>query len=199
MTAETTKGALTQQNILAVAHRLFIEYGYHGTSMRVIAQQAGIALAGIYNHFPNKEQLFLAVLLAHHPYYALLPVLQASQGETLEEYIRDVALHMVSNPQDRLEFTKLLFIELVEFRGQHLPLLFQTVFPNILERVNQYALENQARLRPLPAVSLIRAFIGLFFSYTITDLLIARQLPPEMNANSLEHMIDIYLHGILKT
>lgn len=198
MAAETSKGTATQQNILAGAHQLFTERGYHGTSMRMIAQQAGIALGGIYNHFPNKESLFLAVLLAHHPYYALLPVLQASQGETLEEYIRDAAIRMVSDPQDRFEFTKLLFIELVEFRGQHLPQLFQMVFPDVLEKVGRYAQDHRARLRPIPTVSLIRAFIGLFFSYTITDMLIARQLPAEMKDNAVDHMIDIYLHGILK-
>ena len=52
-------------------------------------------------------------------------------------------------------------------------------------------------LRPIPLLVLVRAFIGLFFSYIMTDLIIGDQLPPEMGENALEHFVEIYLHGIL--
>jgi hypothetical protein len=44
---------------------------------------------------------------------------------------------------------------------------------------------------------IVRAFIGLFFSYIMTDLIIGEQLPPEMEENALDHFVEIYLHGIL--
>ena len=44
----------------------------------------------------------------------------------------------------------------------------------------------------------VRAFVGLFFSYLITDILIADQLPPDMRENALDYFVDVYLYGILR-
>ncbi|HEC62584.1 MAG TPA: TetR/AcrR family transcriptional regulator [bacterium] len=41
------------------AFNLFLERGYHGNSMRQIAQEVNIALGGIYNHFSAKDENFL--------------------------------------------------------------------------------------------------------------------------------------------
>ncbi len=197
MAAATTKGELTRKSIIEAALRLFLERGYHGTSMRQIAQRANIALGGIYNHFHSKEEIFLAVLMAHHPYYEVLPALQAAQGETIEEYVRDAAARLASNFNERFEFINLMFIELVEFKGQHIQQIYNTVFPNVIRYTEQIIQRNQNKLRPIPGVILARAFIGLFFSFVLTELLIAHQLPSEMSENALEYMIEIYLHGVM--
>jgi len=55
------KGEATQARILDTAHALFMEQGYHGTSMRQIAERARITLGGIYNHFASKEAIWEAV------------------------------------------------------------------------------------------------------------------------------------------
>jgi len=48
--------------ILAEATRLFMMYGYNGISMREIAEAVGVSKAGLYYHFKDKEDLFLAIL-----------------------------------------------------------------------------------------------------------------------------------------
>ena len=48
--------------IIAGAERAFLESGYDLTSMESVAQQAKVARASVYNHFANKEELFLAVM-----------------------------------------------------------------------------------------------------------------------------------------
>ena len=55
MAEETqTKGETTRLAIEDAAVNLFMEHGYHATSMRQIAERAGLALGGIYNHFSSK-------------------------------------------------------------------------------------------------------------------------------------------------
>lgn len=190
------KSDTTQSLIIESAYRLFLKKGYHGTSMRRIAAEAGIALGGIYNHFSSKEEIFREVLLHHHPYYDIMPALMAARGETLEELIRDAARLMIANLDDRLDFINLLFIELVEFNARHVPELFNTIFPEVLKFGERIAARS-ANLKPIPIPVLVRAFIGLFFSYLMTEVLIGRHLPPEWRDNALDHFIDIFLYGVL--
>ena len=47
--------------VLDAASRLFAERGYHGTSIRDIAADAGMTPAAIYSHFTSKAELLVAV------------------------------------------------------------------------------------------------------------------------------------------
>lgn len=190
------RGERTRAEILQAASQLFIEKGYHGTSMRAIASQAGIALGNIYNHYPNKEELFIQVLLARHPFYEVFPAIMAAQGETTEAFVRDTARRMVAQFDERLEFLNLLFIELVEFKGEHIPQIFQMLFPQVLAFAERFT-QGRQELRPLPLPIIVRAFIGLFFSYALTELIINRNLPLEMQEDAMDDFVTIYLHGIL--
>lgn len=54
-----------RERILNEAEKLFIRLGYHGLSMRQIAEAVGVSKAALYYHFQDKEQLFLAMLEAN--------------------------------------------------------------------------------------------------------------------------------------
>jgi AcrR family transcriptional regulator/DNA-binding XRE family transcriptional regulator len=47
---------------LAGALDAFVELGYHGASIRDIAQRAGLSVPGIYHHWPTKQHLLVALL-----------------------------------------------------------------------------------------------------------------------------------------
>lgn len=49
---------------LQAALALFAQNGYHGTSIRAIAQRAGLSVPGLYHHYPSK-QVILAELVDH--------------------------------------------------------------------------------------------------------------------------------------
>lgn len=49
------------ERIRKCAEKLYISYGFHGTSMQMIAQEAKISVATIYTHFENKEALIRAI------------------------------------------------------------------------------------------------------------------------------------------
>lgn len=68
--------------ILQAALQCFVARGFHQTSMRDIAQAAGVSLGNLYNHFPGKEAIILAVAVAESEELApLLQRLAASDGE----------------------------------------------------------------------------------------------------------------------
>ena len=60
--APRRKGEATAARILDVAEALFAARGYEGTTLRDVAARAGLRIPSLYNHFPNKEALYAAVL-----------------------------------------------------------------------------------------------------------------------------------------
>jgi AcrR family transcriptional regulator len=194
--AAETKGDRTRAALIEAAYQLFNGKGYHATSMRDIADAAGLALGGIYNHFQSKEDIFVAMLMERHPFFEILPALEAARGDTVEALVRDAARGMIDTLDRRPLFLNLIFIEVVEFKSKHVPQLFELFFPQLLGFAQRFQ-QVQGTLRDLPLPVILRSFIGLFFSYVITDLLIGSQLPAAAKTNSLDHFVDIYLHGIL--
>jgi len=67
-----TKGQRTARRIMDIAEALFGKQGFEGTSLRQIAEGAGIQEPGLYNHFSSKQGLYEAVL-----YRALNPMTEA--------------------------------------------------------------------------------------------------------------------------
>jgi len=56
------KGERTAERILDAAESLFAERGYVGTTLRDVADRVGLRIPSLYNHFPNKDALYAAVL-----------------------------------------------------------------------------------------------------------------------------------------
>ena len=59
--AVVSKRSGTKEKILKVSTALFSELGYKGASVRKIAKEVGIRESAIYNHYKNKEEIFLEV------------------------------------------------------------------------------------------------------------------------------------------
>ncbi|MDB5044321.1 MAG: TetR family transcriptional regulator [Deinococcus sp.] len=52
----------TRTRIQTEAARLFVASGYHGVSMREVAEAVGVTKPALYHHYADKEALFLAML-----------------------------------------------------------------------------------------------------------------------------------------
>lgn len=53
---------LTLDPALRGALASFLEFGYHGSTMRGVAERAGLSVAGLYHHYAGKQQLLVALL-----------------------------------------------------------------------------------------------------------------------------------------
>jgi AcrR family transcriptional regulator len=191
-----SKGERTRQAILQSAYEIFLEKGYAASSMREIAERTGLALGGIYNHFANKEAIFRELIIDRHPFHQIIPLLQAAPGSTVEEFVRNASHRMVTELGRRPDFIKLIFIELVEFDGRDFPAMFEMLFPQILPLIQRFQ-NNQDSLRPIPPFILFRAFLGLFFSYYVTEFLLAGTPAALLQDNALDYFAEIFLHGVM--
>ena len=193
-----TKGETTRLAIEDAAIELFLEHGYHATSMRQIAERTGLALGGIYNHFKSKDEIFEGIIIDKHPYRTILPAVLEAQGETAEEFLKNAVSITMHELGPEPVFIKLMFIELVEFNGKHGSLMLKEIVPQALP-VFEKLVKARKGLRVTNPAALMRSFFGMIISYYVTEMMISNSaLGKMLPKNSMESYIDIFLHGILK-
>jgi len=192
------KGEVTRLAIEDAALTLFMEQGYHATSMRQIAERAELALGGIYNHFSSKDEIFEGIIIDKHPYRSLLPAILAAQGETVEEFFKNAFQIVISEMGERPEFVNLMLIELVEFKGTHGTMMMREIAPKILPAFEKI-IKSRKSLRVTNPAMLMRSFFGMIISYLITEMIISGSVIHKMMPkNTADVYADIFLHGILK-
>ena len=92
-------GVLREQQLINIAVELFAHKGYEGTSLRDIAETAGITKAALYYWFPEKEKLFQRVV--------------ADRMEALLEHVT-LAVNEASEPIDKIRVFLLCSAEQID-------------------------------------------------------------------------------------
>lgn len=79
------------QSIIKSALNVFLEKGYHKTSMNDLAAEAGLLKGSLYHHFASKEDLMKSVILSLHDYYRreifIIPALEVTAIEKVKALI----------------------------------------------------------------------------------------------------------------
>ena len=169
--------AKTRQSVIDAALRLFGQRGYSGTTLRLIAAEAGCSRGPIYWHFANKEELFEAILA-----YSQLP---------LENLIKE---YQDSHEQDdpdavAADFARRwlrLLLEDACFRDSFEIFLNKTEFTEEVSKTLQ-------RERALTA-SLIATFSGL-----VERSRVLRDIHPAQPAQTVAFAMYSYLMGVTQS
>jgi AcrR family transcriptional regulator len=101
--------------LLEAAQAAFVESGYHAAAMDDIAERAGVSKPVLYQHFPGKLELYLALLDKH--------------SEGLEQLIRQ-ALASTHDNKERVYATIAAYFEFVSRDGAAFRLIFESDLTN---------------------------------------------------------------------
>ena len=81
-----------REKVLEVATRLFAAKGFDGTSVRRIAEEAGLSVAGMFHYFPSKEEILHEIMMGfmEEGLRKLTEICKSNEGpiEKLEEVCR---------------------------------------------------------------------------------------------------------------
>jgi AcrR family transcriptional regulator len=104
-----------RRQLLDAALELFVTRGYHAAAMDEIAERAGVSKPVLYQHFPGKLELYLALL--------------DESVDTLVDKVRDA---LKSNPENkqRVAATFGAYFEYVGGQGQAYRLVFESDLGN---------------------------------------------------------------------
>lgn len=122
--------------LLAAATDVFVNNGYHATVMDDIAEHAGVSKPVLYQHFPGKLELYLALLERH-----------------VDELVRRVleAIEETPDNADRVRNAVGAYFDFVDGDGQAYRLIFESDLRNqpavqgVVERANNACVEAIAR------------------------------------------------------
>ncbi|SOD61007.1 transcriptional regulator, TetR family [Streptomyces zhaozhouensis] len=114
-----------RNQLLGAAQEVFVAQGYHAAAMDDIAERAGVSKPVLYQHFPGKLELYLALLDQHCE--ALLAAVRQALASTQDNKLRVAA-------------TMDAYFAFVEHEGGAFRLVFEsdlTNEPTVRERVDQ--------------------------------------------------------------
>lgn len=114
-----------REQVMSVARRVFMERGYHAAGMDEIADAAGVSKPVLYQHFPSKLELYLALL-------------DGGIDELLNS--ADTALASTSDNKERVRATMRAYFAFVADRNSAFRLVFESDVMNesaVRERVDR--------------------------------------------------------------
>jgi AcrR family transcriptional regulator len=126
-----------RRQLLGAAQEVFVAQGYHAAAMDEIAERAGVSKPVLYQHFPGKLELYLALLDEH--------------AEGLVQRVRD-ALASTPDNKLRVERTMEAFYDFVAGEGEAYRLVFESDLRNVapvrarVDRTNQQCAEMIAQV-----------------------------------------------------
>lgn len=167
---KTAKGEQTRALILETALELFRERGYEETTMRAIAEEAGVALGSAYYYFSGKEQL-----------------IQAFYGRTHREHLAEAeeVLRTERTLQGRLRGVMAAKLRTIEPYHRFAGILFRT------------AADPESPLNPFSEASLpTRREATAVFAEVVRGAEDRRKLPKELEAE-LPDLLWTYHMGIV--
>ncbi len=104
------RSRVTVDAILEAAARLFVRDGYPNTTTNRIAELAGVSVGSLYEYFPNKASILLALLQRQvQATFALMQErLTAVRGASLDTLVRTIARTVIEAHYKELDLNRIL-------------------------------------------------------------------------------------------
>ena len=118
-----------RKQLLGAAQEVFVAQGYHAAAMDDIAERAGVSKPVLYQHFPGKLELYLALLDVH--------------ATGLVQRVRE-ALESTTNNKQRVAASVEAYFAFVDGDGEGFRLVFESDLRNepvVRERVERMTQE----------------------------------------------------------
>lgn len=203
-TTATPDGVSTRQRLLDVALHLFATHGFSGTSMRMLAREAGLRESSIYNHFAGKDELYQSVSDQWGPAQFVERLRSAEYrvlGDQPEEFLRLCGVHLVERWMDPREhlFMAMIARESPDSLGQQR--FHQALFRDEIALLAEYFTGFSTRhgLIAPDATETARMFAGGLVQIRREHFAIPTRMPPKADVvGAMTRYVENFIATVLR-
>lgn len=188
--------------VLNAALKLFSHQGYRGTTMREIADEAGVSIGNVYHHFEDKEQIFRSLL---DEFWTInqskrYPYTRALASGLFPDNLEQLAVAARDSVAEFRPYIALIYVDVIEFEGTHIQKFYGEMGQRYAKMFTGGGLE-EARKRLRPGVSPVSALLTtsrIFFNLFSLEILF--NVPQPFGKDSMQivrEIADILRHGMV--
>jgi AcrR family transcriptional regulator len=198
--AQRIPAAQRHQQILAVAAELFARQGFHGTTTRQIAEQAQVNEAILFRHFPQKEDLYWAVIeekCRKTPMRELLKERLAA-GESERRVLAEIAMALLEQNVADTTLTRLLLFSALEKHelSTRFVKTYVAGFNDLLAEYIRGRIRAGAFRRVDPELA-ARAFLGMVLHHFLVQEVLGERRFHKFDMREVcETFADIWVEGM---
>ena len=192
----------SRRQVLDAALRLFSRRGYRATTVRDIADEAGVSTGNVYHHFEDKEQIFRTLLdefvtIAESKRY---PFTRALANGRFPDNLEQLALAARESIREFRSYIALIYVDVIEFDGTHIQKFYGEMGQRYAKMLTGGGLQEiRAQLRPeVSPVSALLMTSRIFFNYFSLEILF--NVPQPYGKDSMQivrEIADILRHGMV--
>lgn len=161
----------TRRIILRSAHTLFAKEGYSKTTMRSLAQHAGIGLGTIFKHFPDKPSI-LAAAFEEDLNAVLIDAFKTLPTTGLTSQLIHITEHIYCFYAANTAFSKALIQEVLFLEGEHGEVLHKQLqsFLREIAILIEKAVENKELKPSIESMDGALAYWSFYFTGLLMGL-----------------------------
>ena len=192
-----------KRRIERAALQLFTRKGFHGTTVREIAKKAGVSMGKLYIYYDTKEDIFID--LVHHlgrkmeviRQKELIPLMASLDPDSLRNLARAIGRVVSEN----LDYWRLMYIDVVEFRHKHFIHSFREIAGGLRMYANAMIQKSKIAFPPGVDASLAYTAIYLqFFTYFLAEELFGAKRHLGMSdEEAIDQLVLLYTGGRVRS
>ncbi len=191
-----------QKKIEDAALHVFTRLGFHGTSVRDIAKEAGVSIGNLYNYYRTKEEIFKSIIERYESHMEKLrrKALGTAEGVFGPAELQRMAHVIREIVYDNPDYWRLMYIDITEFGNKHFAGTFRSLAKNMRARLGPQ-LEESTRAgvwnRGIdPALAFTAIYLQLFTYFLVEKLFGGKQHLGMSDDRAVEQLIRISTEGL---
>jgi AcrR family transcriptional regulator len=183
-----------REQILSTAKSLFIQQGYHGLSMRQIAEALNVSKPALYYHFKDKEELFLAILTIYLDDTETALDRIAAEPVTCREKIRHFVEYILIQPTEQRAIIRLASQEMGQLSAparKTFERVYREKFIGKVEAILKAGME-QGEFKTVKPEIATWTLLGMMYPYFYP----AHAGNVGLSDETIQQIVTIYLDGI---
>jgi AcrR family transcriptional regulator len=188
-----------RRKIERAALQLFTRKGFHGTTVREIADRAGISMGKLYIYYDTKEDIFVDLAndlgrkMEAIRQKELIPLMASLDPDSLRALAKAIGRVVSEN----LDYWRMMYIDVVEFRHKHFIHSFREIAGGLRTYANAVIRGSKVAFPAGVDPSLAFTTIYLhFFTYFLTEELFGAKRHLGMSDDeAIDQLVLLYTGG----